>query len=221
MRWNTEQVEFLTKYYPKYGGRYCARKLGFSTRRVNNKTKKLKLRLLFSFEEKVCKKCSEPKNLSLFPKRRKDSSKSSSWCFECYKKNTRKNYHKDIEKSRELSRNYFNKNLIKKKKDIKWVITRRLRSRLNSALDGKLKTQPTLQLLGCTVEKFQEHLNSKFQNGMSFDSHGKWHIDHIKPCSSFDLTKPDEQKICFHYTNLQPLWAKDNLEKGDKCLTQQ
>jgi hypothetical protein len=43
-----------------------------------------------------------------------------------------------------------------------------------------------------------------------------WHIDHIKPCASFDLRKPSEQRKCFHYSNLQPLWAKDNLQKSDK-----
>jgi len=51
---------------------------------------------------------------------------------------------------------------------------------------------------------------------MSWNNHGEWHIDHIKPCTSFDLSKLSEQKKCFHYKNLQPLWAKDNLSKGAK-----
>ena len=55
---------------------------------------------------------------------------------------------------------------------------------------------------------------------MSWDNHGfgddKWHIDHIIPCSNFDLTKKEEQKKCFNYKNLQPLWQKDNLSKGNK-----
>ena len=55
---------------------------------------------------------------------------------------------------------------------------------------------------------------------MSWDNHGEWHIDHIKPISLFDLTKIEEQQICFHYTNLQPLWAKENISKGgrNRCV---
>jgi len=52
---------------------------------------------------------------------------------------------------------------------------------------------------------------------MTWSNYGKgWHIDHIKPCASFDLSNPEQQKICFHYTNLQPLWAIDNIKKGAK-----
>ena len=51
---------------------------------------------------------------------------------------------------------------------------------------------------------------------MSWGNYGKWHVDHIRPCASFNLVNEEEQKKCFHYTNLQPLWAKDNLSKGSK-----
>jgi HNH endonuclease. len=53
---------------------------------------------------------------------------------------------------------------------------------------------------------------------MSWDNYGRdgWHIDHIRPCASFDLTDPEQQRQCFHYTNLQPLWAADNIRKGAK-----
>jgi hypothetical protein len=60
------------------------------------------------------------------------------------------------------------------------------------------------------------HLESQFQQGMTKDNYGKWHVDHITPCARFDLTQPTEQKKCFHYTNLQPLWAEQNLKKGCK-----
>ena len=84
------------------------------------------------------------------------------------------------------------------------------------ALKGEQKSKPTLILLGCTIEELWTHLENKFTEGMTKENHGKWHVDHIIPCVSFDLTKPEQQAKCFHYTNLQPLWAKDNQEKGAK-----
>ena len=71
-----------------------------------------------------------------------------------------------------------------------------------------------INLLGCTIQEARNHIEKQFIDGMSWENYGKWHIDHIKPCASFDLTKENDQRKCFHYTNLQPLWAKDNLVKG-------
>jgi len=71
-------------------------------------------------------------------------------------------------------------------------------------------------LLGCTIKEFKQHIESQFSEGMSWDNHGEWHIDHIKPISSFDLTQEAEQKKAFHYLNVQPLWAIDNMRKGSK-----
>ena len=80
------------------------------------------------------------------------------------------------------------------------------------------KTQSSLLYVGCSTEQLKNYLESKFEDGMTWDnwSVDGWHIDHVIPCSSFDLTKEKNQKKCFHYTNLQPLWAKDNLEKSNK-----
>lgn len=102
------------------------------------------------------------------------------------------------------------------KNDLDYKIRNNLRSRVLLALKGGKKSKPTLKLLGCTVAELWQHLESKFQPGMTKENHGSWHIDHIKPCASFDLTKPEEQEKCFHYTNLQPLWAKENMSKGAK-----
>ena len=88
--------------------------------------------------------------------------------------------------------------------------------RMLLALKGKNKSKKTIELLGCTIEELWQHLESKFKLGMTRKNHGEWHIDHIKPCASFDLTRVEQQVICFRYTNLQPLWAKDNQEKGAK-----
>ena len=84
------------------------------------------------------------------------------------------------------------------------------------ALKRKRKSRSTMKLLGCSVEECWKHLESKFQPGMTRENHGKWHIDHIIPCAAFDLRCPVQQLTCFHYSNLQPLWAEQNLSKGAK-----
>jgi hypothetical protein len=94
-----------------------------------------------------------------------------------------------------------------------------LRSRLCQALKNNWKSGNTLELLGCTVEYLKNHLEDRFQEGMTWENHGEWHIDHIRPCASFDLSKTEQQGECFHYTNLQPLWAFDNLSKGSKLTS--
>lgn len=99
-----------------------------------------------------------------------------------------------------------------------FVIKKSLRTRVWHALrdQNAVKYKSTLDLLGCTPEFLWEHLEKQFTSGMTRENYGKWHVDHIKPCSKFDLTKEEEQKKCFHYTNLQPLWAFDNISKSDK-----
>ena len=89
-----------------------------------------------------------------------------------------------------------------------------LRARTYAAIKGKNKSASTMKLVGCSIEDLRSHLEQQFTERMSWENYGEWHVDHIKPCCKFDLTKEQEQKKCFHYTNLQPLWAKDNLSKG-------
>lgn len=97
-----------------------------------------------------------------------------------------------------------------------------LRSRLKEVLkqQGVRKTKSTQNLLGCTFKDFKEYLESLFTEGMTWENHGfyGWHVDHIIPCASFNLSDIEQQKICFHYTNLQPLWADDNWKKGSKII---
>lgn len=75
-----------------------------------------------------------------------------------------------------------------------------------------------VDLLDCSIQHLREHLESQFLEGMSWENYGLygWHIDHIIPVTQFDLTDPEQQKACFHWTNLQPLWAADNLRKNNR-----
>jgi hypothetical protein len=98
-------------------------------------------------------------------------------------------------------------------------LPRMLRNRFRIALKKNLKHSSSIVLLGCSLDDFRFYMEGKFQDGMTWENHGKWHIDHIKPCSSFDLSDPKQQEICFHYSNLQPLWAHDNQVKHNKLST--
>ena len=120
----------------------------------------------------------------------------------------------------EKNRDKINKNeRQRRKKDYAYRIKKNLRRRVNEVITrSNKKCDSTLKLLGCSLEEFLQHLEKQFTKGMTWKNYGKWHIDHIKPCDSFDLTDPKEQKKCFHYANMQPLWAEDNIRKGNKIL---
>ena len=99
-------------------------------------------------------------------------------------------------------------------------IKQSLRNRLGNALKGKIKHSRTLDLLGCSLDEFKAHLEKNWRDGMNWGNYGVkgWHIDHIVPCCDFDLNTLEGQKSCFHFSNLQPLWWKDNLKKGSSRL---
>jgi hypothetical protein len=94
-------------------------------------------------------------------------------------------------------------------------IKNRCRVRILNALrrSDARKVSKTTELLGCTAAELRHHLEAQFVDGMSWDNRPLWHIDHIIPCCTFDLTDPQQQRECFHYTNLRPLWKIDNLKR--------
>lgn len=94
-----------------------------------------------------------------------------------------------------------------------------IRGGLWSCLKGRTKTSSSLDYVGLTAQELMEHLEAKFTEGMTRDNYGKWHVDHIRPLASYDFTGPDREDQLYkawNYTNLQPLWAKDNMEKSAK-----
>lgn len=106
-------------------------------------------------------------------------------------------------------------------------LEQKLRGRLRAALKGKSKSKNTLELVGCTGAFAMDYLNAqlcslppnKFTGEIATESsYGieGVHIDHIRPCASFDLGDAEQQRICFHYTNLRPLWWYDNLSRPKK-----
>jgi len=183
-----------------------------------------------------CKKCSANKQ-----KARRDKNKDAQRAYqkeyaekhaEKKREISRKWYAEHKDRARKTQREYYNNNkeainakacsyeALKMASDPCYRITKTLRCRLRDALrDGTIpKGDSTKNLLGCSIEEFKEHLEMQWEDGMSWDNHGVhgWHIDHIRPCASFDLLDPEQQRECFHYTNMQPLWAVDNLKKSKK-----
>lgn len=106
------------------------------------------------------------------------------------------------------------------KRDPNFALKILLRARLQNALKASnaKKLCKTLDLIGCSINELKEYIQSKFQPGMTWENRGikTWNLDHLIPCSSFDLTKIEEQRKCFHFTNLYPRWATTDiaLENG-------
>jgi len=138
-----------------------------------------------------------------------------------------KSYHKNKEKNKEKLKLYRIKNREKRteyqrnkiKNDELYKLSSTMRSRLRNLYNKKnwSKTNKTFELVGCSAEFLKEHLQSQFKEDMSWENYGSWHIDHIIPLSSAQTTE-EFNKLC-HYSNLQPLWASENLSKGNKIIS--
>lgn len=111
---------------------------------------------------------------------------------------------------------------MKFKTDPSYKVLHNCRGRLHALMRHRIfkKSGKTIDLIGCAKSDLKTHLESLFLPGMTWENYGVrgWHIDHIRPCASFNLMDPEQQRCCFHYTNLQPLWAADNIRKKDKII---
>lgn len=184
---------------------------------------------------KICTKCKIEKPSTEFYNSNKTKDGKTTCCGECYRIKSRI-YHYENKESiakksklyRKNNRDYFNKknkewakktgyySTYQKKrleKDAFFKFKNRLRTLIRNAVtkQGYTKNSKSFQILGCEYNYFITYIESKFKDGMNWDNYGKWHLDHIIPISS----ARNEQDIIKlnHYTNFQPLWAKDNLIK--------
>jgi hypothetical protein len=193
------------KYKKKYDKKYY----------IKNKEKIL-LRCKKNYiknKERILKKGREyyQKNKKIINKRKRNYQK-------LYCSRNKEKILKWAKKARMKRKDKFNKYIRDRlKTDINFKLRKTIRARIRLALKNDKKRSKTLKLLGVNnIITAKKHLEKLFKPRMTWKNHGKWHIDHIIPCSSFDLTKASEQRECFHYTNLQPLWASENLAKGSK-----
>jgi hypothetical protein len=188
---------------------------------------------------KICAKCKQNKDLIDFIKDKTIKCGYRSYCRECqrikskedsrkrYKNGKRKQY--NVEKAKDISLKYKEWRLenissiskkanVRYKNDLNFRLKHILRVRIQKALVLGCKRTSSTELLGCNIEEYKQYLESKFTKGMNWDNYGRkegcWNIDHIKPCSSFDLNDIEQQKQCFNYINTQPMWWEENLKKG-------
>lgn len=189
-----------------------------------------------------CEKCQIEKELSEFYFR-KDSNNYRRNCKECVKQLRKiyrtKNYDKVIdskkeyyynnqEKCCERSRDWYENNKeIKNQKHTVYIRTRRqndiefklysnIQGRIYSALKGNKKDY-TLDIISCSIEFYKNWLEFQFNENMNWNNHGEyWHIDHVKPCASFDLLDDNQIKECFSWKNVRPIEKVLNLIKNDK-----
>ena len=114
--------------------------------------------------------------------------------------------------------NEYQKN--RRKTDISYKLALNIRTRLWWVLKTGYKSRTIPNLLGCSIEFFKGYIEGKFTNGMTWDNYGKtgWEMDHILPCAKFDLTNEIELHQCFHYSNYQPLWSRENAIKNDRVI---
>jgi hypothetical protein len=193
---------------------------------------------------KICIKCKEEKELTEFTKCKQNKSGIRTECKMCFNKyiikwkkenlekvlkwnNVSPDYHKIYYKNNKekillYERNYRSE-YQKKRKLVDPLF--RLRCNISTSIylsfknKGFKKESKTYKYLGCSFLEFKEHLQKQFTEGMNWDNQGKWHLDHIYPVS---LAKDEEELIKLnHYTNFQPLWAVDNIKKGNKIIEKQ
>jgi hypothetical protein len=174
----------------------------------------------------VCTTCGEEKVYTLFSKKGKQKPYECKACLNARERDRRsgnpEEYNKKKRESYQVRKNKINetrrKNLQRRRDEEPRYRVMALHVRLYDAVKHQrgVKSAKTLELLSCTVDQLQTFLEAEFTDGMTWENYGEWHIDHIRPCASFNLEDPEEQKKCFHWTNLQPLWARDNIMKGDR-----
>ena len=165
--------------------------------------------------QKKCTDCNLDLNISNFTKNPLGKDGFNNICKLC-KSNKDKVYRKENKEIIGIKKNIIHNNRIKS--DILYKLKCRCRTRVYLFFKQQniKKTKSISKLLGCDIEKLKDHLSSKFKEGMSWDNYGQWHMDHIIPLYQAK-TEEEVYKLC-HYTNLQPLWASENLKKGKKIL---
>jgi hypothetical protein len=168
---------------------------------------------------KTCTQCKTPKKESDFYRCKGGKGGLRAECKTCNANRARDWQLNNPDQNRKNKNNWNRKNRdrIKRWEDkLPTKLANNLRRRLYKVLKGFNKSAHTMELIGCSIDHLITHLEKQFKTGMTWDNYGQWHVDHIKPLTSFNLDEPEQQRCACHYTNLQPLWADENKSKGNR-----
>jgi hypothetical protein len=175
-------------------------------------------------KSKSCNTCNKLKPLSDFGTCIKSSDKHFHKCKECQsprewtKEKQKLSEKKYCEKNKEKLQEKWRK----RQENVQHRIKQRLCARIKSALKevSLRKTNKTYEYVGCSYDFLKQWIEFQFQGEMTWDTVGQWHIDHVIPCASFDLTNPNDSSECFSWKNLRPCWAEENMMKGSKIISE-
>lgn len=169
---------------------------------------------------KICIKCSEEKSKTEFSTMKSQTDGLNYWCKICVKadrkdKDWHKNQYSHYKETKMIWEGF------KYNNDLNHKLKSNFRCRINGVLkrQSTQKNNASLKYLGCSLEEYKQHLEKQFKPDMNWDNHGViWEVDHIYPCSKFDLTIEENIYKCFNYTNTQPLYKSENRSKKDKII---
>ena len=116
----------------------------------------------------------------------------------------------------EIRKSHSNYTMVRRKVDLNFRIAANLRTRLNLAMKRNQQAGSAVRDLGITILEFRDYIERLWKPGMAWENYGTWHLDHVRPLSSFDLTDRKQFLLAAHYTNYQPLWAHENIVKRNK-----
>jgi len=217
MKWSDEEIKMviahahdpnlkkLLDYRSAYAIGHKLIRLGIRRRNASQKDKLYR----------ICRTCNKRKNINEFYANVACVNGRTTICKFC--DNNRRLKQKKTAKGRKATSEYTKR---KRLTSIEFKLAATIRTRLSNVLIRNKKPGSSIRHLGCTLFELKKHLESLFQDGMTWENHGRmgWHIDHIKPLSKFQLSDLKQFKEACHYTNLQPLWYDDNIRKGNKTI---
>jgi hypothetical protein len=226
---NEKSFDEFTNDKSKKDGKYSTcktcKKIAKKKSHEKNTVKRITDRIInkVQIENKKCTKCKEDKIINNYSKCKSTIDGYSTICKLCKSKKDKKYRETHKEQMKIRNKNYNANNREKKQKrkkeryntDPNYKLTESIRSRINKCV--KTKSNSSKIYIGCSIDFYKKWIESQFTKEMTWENHGSyWHVDHVKPCASFDFSIEENIYTCFSWKNTQPLQIINNLQKNSK-----